>query len=53
LIYTLRRDQDPAPALSSFFVWLANQKARPSLFESSTAIYINVGERLGLEISEP
>ena len=53
LIYTLRRDQDPAPALSSFFVWLANQKARPSLFESSTAIYINVGERLGLDISEP
>lgn len=53
VIYTLRRDQDPAPALSSFFVWLANQKARPSLFESSTAIYINVGERLGLEISEP
>ena len=53
LIYTLRRDQDPAPALSSFFVWLANQKARPSLFESSSAIYINVGERLGLEISEP
>lgn len=53
LIYTLRRDQDPAPALSSFFVWLANQKARPSLFESSTGIYINVGERLGLEISEP
>ena len=53
LIYTLRRDQDPAPALSSFFVWLANQKARPSLFESSTAIYINVRERLGLEISEP
>jgi len=53
LIYTLRRDQDPAPALSSFFVWLANQKARPSLFESSTAIYINVGERLGLDVSEP
>ncbi|MBD1830888.1 trypsin-like peptidase domain-containing protein [Microcoleus vaginatus GB1-A2] len=53
LIYTLRRDQDPAPALSSFFVWLTNQKARPSLFESSTVIYINVGERLGLEISEP
>jgi len=53
LIYTLRRDQDPAPALSSFFVWLGNQKARPSLFESSTAIYINVGERLGLDISEP
>jgi V8-like Glu-specific endopeptidase len=53
LIYTLRHDQDPAPALSSFFVWLANQKARPSLFESSTAIYINVGERLGLDISEP
>ena len=53
LIYTLRRDQDPAPALSSFFVWLANQKARPSLFESSTVIYINVGERLGLDISEP
>ena len=53
LIYTLRRDQDPAPALSSFFVWLANQKARPSLFESSTAVYINVGERLGLDITEP
>ena len=53
LIYTLRHDQDPAPALSSFFVWLANQNARPSLFESSTAIYINVGERLGLDISEP
>ena len=53
LIYTLRRDQDPAPALSSFFVWLGNQKARPSLLESSTAIYINVGERLGLDISEP
>jgi len=53
LIYTLRRDQDPAPALSSFFVWLANQKARPSLFESSTAVYINVGERLGLDVSEP
>lgn len=53
LIYTLRRDQDPAPALSSFFVWLTNQKARPSLFESSTVIYINVGERLGLEISKP
>ncbi|MEG4572410.1 COP23 domain-containing protein [Microcoleus sp. N3A4] len=53
LIYTLRRDQDPAPALSSFFVWLTNQKARPSLFESSTVIYINVGERLGLDISKP
>ena len=52
LIYTLRRDQDPAPALSSFFVWLANQKARPSLFESNTAVYINVGERLGLDIAE-
>ena len=53
LIYTLRRDQDPAPALSSFFVWLANQKARPSLFESNTVLYINVGERLGLDIAEP
>lgn len=53
LIYTLRRDQDPAPALSSFFVWLGNQKARPSLFESSSAVYINVGERLGLDVSEP
>ncbi len=52
LIYTLRRDQDPAPALSSFFVWLANQKARPSLFESNTVLYINVGERLGLDIAE-
>jgi len=46
LIYTLRRDQDPAPALSSFFVWLANQKARPSLFESSTIPYIDVRERV-------
>ena len=46
LIYTLRRDQDPAPALSSFFVWLANQKARPSLFESNTIPYIDVRERV-------
>lgn len=53
LIYTLRRDQDPAPALSSFFVWLADRKARPSLFESNSATYINIGERLGLEFSEP
>ena len=53
LIYTLRRDQDPAPALSSFFVWLANQKARPSLFESSTIPYIDVRERVELTISEP
>lgn len=53
LIYTLRRDQDPAPALNSFFVWLANQKARPSLFESNSATYINIGERLGLELNEP
>lgn len=53
LIYTLRRDQDPAPALSSFFVWLANQKARPSLFESSTIPYIDVRERLESTISEP
>jgi len=52
LIYTLRRDQDPAPALSSFFVWLANQKARPSLFESGAPIYINVGERLDVIIDE-
>ncbi len=53
LIYTLRRDQDPAPALSSFFVWLANQKARPSLFESSTIPYIDVRERVELTIGEP
>ena len=53
LIYTLRRDQDPAPALSSFFVWLANQKARPSLFESSTIPYIDVRERVELTINEP
>ncbi|MGL5063684.1 MAG: COP23 domain-containing protein [Microcoleus sp.] len=49
LIYTLRRDQDPTPALSSFFVWLADRKARPSLFESNTAIYINIAERLGVD----
>lgn len=53
LIYTLRPDRDPAPALSSFFVWLANHKARPSLFESNSAIYINVGERLGWELTDP
>ncbi|MCC3438913.1 MAG: peptidase S1 [Oscillatoriales cyanobacterium] len=53
LIYTLRRDQDPAPALSTFFVWLANQKARPSLFESGAPIYINLGERLDVDIAEP
>ncbi len=46
LIYTLRRDQDPVPALSSFFVWLANQKARPSLYESGTVPYFDVRERL-------
>lgn len=46
LIYTLRRDQDPIPALSSFFVWLANQKAQPSIFESGTIPYIDVKERL-------
>lgn len=46
LIYTLRRDQDPVPALNTFFVWLANQKARPSLYESGTMPYINVQERL-------
>ncbi|MEG4114001.1 MULTISPECIES: COP23 domain-containing protein [unclassified Microcoleus] len=46
LIYTLRRDQDPTPALSSFFVWLGNQKAVPSLSESGTALYIDVRERL-------
>jgi serine protease Do len=46
LIYTLRRDQDPIPALSSFFVWLANQKALPSLSESGTIPYIDVRERL-------
>ncbi|MEG4319188.1 MULTISPECIES: hypothetical protein [unclassified Microcoleus] len=53
LIYRWRRDRYPAPALSSFFVLLANQKAKPSLFESGTAIYINVGERLGLDVTEP
>ncbi len=53
LIYTLRRDQDPAPALSTFFVWLANQKARPSLFESGAPIYINLGERLDVDMAEP
>jgi len=46
LIYTLRRDQDPIPALSSFFVWLANQKVLPSLSESGTIPYIDVRERL-------
>ncbi|MGB8686181.1 MAG: COP23 domain-containing protein [Microcoleus sp.] len=46
LIYTLRRDRDPIPALSSFFVWLANQKALPSLSESGTIPYIDVRERL-------
>jgi serine protease Do len=46
LIYTLRRDQDPIPALNTFFVWLANQKAKPSLYESGTIPYINVQERL-------
>jgi serine protease Do len=46
LIYTLRRDQDPTPALSSFFVWLGNQKAVPSLSESGTVLYIDVRERL-------
>jgi serine protease Do len=44
--YTLRRDQDPIPALNTFFVWLANQKAKPSLYESGTIPYINVQERL-------
>ena len=52
LIYTLRRDQDPAPALSTFFVWLANQKARPSIFESGAPIYINVGERVDVDVAE-
>jgi serine protease Do len=46
LIYTLRRDQDPVPALSSFFVWLANQKAKPSLYESGTIPYLDVRERV-------
>jgi hypothetical protein len=46
LIYTLRRDQDPIPALSSFFVWLGNLKALPSLSESGTIPYIDVRERL-------
>ena len=46
LIYTLRRDQDPVPALSSFFVWLANQKAKPSLYESGTVPYFDVRERV-------
>ena len=53
LIYTLRRDQDPIPALSNFFVWLASEKATPSLFESGKGIYINVGERLNLDVGEP
>jgi len=46
LIYTLWRDQDPVPALSSFFVWLANQKAKPSLYESGTIPYLDVRERV-------